>query len=154
MKQQCHQLLLSAMSLHYVIHRDMQIYLYRIALAYLSRQMLSSELNSVHHTFIKARWMTLLIGSLVPVYKGQMGVASQKGLYWPAVTALQRVMKYSQFSKEFLYSVFHCNCLKNLSELRHTIAIIIYNLYLETVSLWQYTKNIRHSVTIPAKENK
>lgn len=68
--------------------------------------MLSFELNPVHHTFIKARWMTLLIGSLVPAHKGQMGAASQKGLYWPAVTALQRVMKYSQFSKEFLYSLF------------------------------------------------
>lgn len=38
-------------------------------------------------------------GSLVPVYKGQMGAASRKGLYWLAMAALQRVMKCSQFSK-------------------------------------------------------
>lgn len=67
--------------------------------------MLSSKLNTVHHTFIKARWMTLLIENLVPIHKGQMGAASQEGLYWPAMAALQRVMKCSQFSKELLHSL-------------------------------------------------
>lgn len=67
--------------------------------------MLSLELNPVQSTFIKARWMPLLVRSLVSVYKGQMGAVSQKGLYWPAVPALGRVMKCPQFSKEFLYSL-------------------------------------------------
>lgn len=49
--------------------------------------MLSFEWNPVHDTFIKARWMTLPIGSLMPVYKGQMDAASQKGVYWSAMVA-------------------------------------------------------------------
>lgn len=45
--------------------------------------------------------MTLPVGGLVPVYKGQMGAASQKGLCWSAVATLQRVMKCSHSPKSF-----------------------------------------------------
>lgn len=146
LKQQCHQLSLSAVLPHYVIHRDMQIYLYRLALVYLQRQMLSFKLKPIHHTFIKARWMTLLMGNLVPVYKGQMGAESQKKFilasygYTPKSNEMFSILQ--RISPLFVYC---SNCLQNLSELRLTISIII--LYPNTVVLLVEHKKIRCSVT-------
>lgn len=118
--------------------------------------MLSVELHPARHTFIKARWITLLMGSLVPAYKGQMGAVLQKGLYWPAMATLQRATKCFQLPQRIppLF-IFSCNCLQNLPALRLTIEldITIYTLYIKTVAVLVVHKKDKHLVTTQAKEN-